>query len=85
MFVTFNETTTGSVAIIGGKLNQPAGIGTVKWTWKYDGGAVHTGQLQNTLYFTKSSINIMSVTELANKFNDEEGTGIDTKMNHSLF
>ena len=27
----------------------------------------------------------MSVTELAKQFNDEEGTGIDTKMNHSFF
>ena len=27
----------------------------------------------------------MSVTESAKQFNDEEGTGIDTKMNHSLF
>ena len=27
----------------------------------------------------------MSVTELAKQFNDEEGTAIDTKMNHSLF
>ena len=27
----------------------------------------------------------MSVTELAKQFNDEEGTGIDTKMNHSHF
>ena len=42
MFVTFNAKTAGLVATIGGKLNQPAGIGTVKWTCKYDGGAVHT-------------------------------------------
>ena len=27
----------------------------------------------------------MSVTELANQFNDEEGTGINTKMNYSRF
>ena len=27
----------------------------------------------------------MIVTELAKQFNDEEGTGIDTKMNHSRF
>ena len=48
MFVTFNETTAVLVAEIGGKLNQPAGIGTVKWTWKDDGGAVHMEQLKNT-------------------------------------
>ena len=74
MFVTFNETTSGLVATIGGKLNQPAGIGMVKWTWKDGGGAVHMEELDNTLYFPKSLINIMSVTELANQFNDEEGT-----------
>ena len=85
MFVTFNETTACLVATIGGKLNQPDVIGTVKWTWKDDGGASHTKQLENTLYFPKSPINIMSVTELAKQFNDKEGTGIDTKMNHSLF
>ena len=48
MFVTFNETTAGLVATIGGKLNQPAGIGTVKWTWKDYGGAIHMEQLDNT-------------------------------------
>ena len=85
MFFTFNATTAGLVATIGGKLNQPVGIGTVKWTWKDDGGAVYTELLENTLYFPKSPINIMSVTELAKQFNDEEGTGIDTKMNHSHF
>ena len=57
----------------------------VKWTWKDDGGAVHTEQLKNKLYFPKYPINIMSVTELAKQFNDEEGPIIDTKMNHSLF
>ena len=85
MFFTFNETTAVLVAIIGGKQNHPAGIGTVKRTWKDDGGAVHMEQLDNTLYFPKSRINILSVTELAKQFNDEKGTGIDTKMNHSIF
>ena len=85
MFFTFKSTTVGIVATIGGKLNQPSGIGTVKLTWQDYGGAVHTELLENTLYFPKSPINIMSVTELAKKFNDKEGTGIDTKMNHSRF
>ena len=82
MFVTFNATTADLVATIGGKLNKTFGIGTVKWTWKDDGRAIHTELLENTLYFTKSPVKIMSVTELAKKCNDEEGTGIDTKMNH---
>ena len=85
MFVTFNATTAGLVATIGGKLNQTDGIGTVKCTCKDDSGAVHTEQLENTLYFPKSPISIMSVTKLANQISDVEGTGIDTKMNHSHF
>ena len=59
---TFNETTAGLVATIVGKQNQPDEIGTVKCTWKDDGSAVHIEQLDNTLYFPKSLINIMSVT-----------------------
>ena len=85
MFITFNATTEVLVATIGGKLNQPSRIGMVKWTCKDDGGALHTEQLDNTLYFPKSPINIMSDTKLAKQFNDEEGTGMDTKMNHSHF
>ena len=45
MFVTFNATTAGLSATIGGKLNQPTGIGTAEWAFKDDGGAVHTEQL----------------------------------------
>ena len=68
IFVTFNATTAGLVATIGGKLNQPDGIGTVKWKCKDDGGAVHTEQFENTLYFPKSPINIISVTELTKQY-----------------
>ena len=71
MFVTFNATAAGLVSTIGGKLNQHDGIGTVKWTWKDDGGEVHTKKLENKLYFPKSPINIMSVTELAKQFKYE--------------
>ena len=53
MFVAFKATTSGLVATIGGKLNQPAGIGPVKWTWKEDGGAVHTELIENTLYISQ--------------------------------
>ena len=85
MFVTFKETTSGMVATIGGKLNQPSGIGTVEWTWKDDNGVSHTNRLEKVLYFPQSPINIMSVTEFARQLGDEEGTGIDTKMKYSRF
>ena len=73
------------VAMIVGKLNQPAGIGTVEWTRKDDTGKLHTQLLENALYFPPSPVNIMSVTEYAKQLNDEEGTGIDTEMNYSHF
>ena len=85
MFVSFRPISSGMVATIGGKLNRPSGIGTVKWTWKDDNGVSHTQQLKDTLYFPKSPINIMSVTEFARQLNDTEGTGIDTKMLLSRF
>lgn len=85
MFVDFKETTSGMVATIGGKMNRPAGIGTVEWKWKDDNGVKHTQQLERVLYFPQSPINIMSVTEFAKQLNDEDGTGIDTKMKYSRF
>ena len=83
MFVDFKDTTSGMVAAIGGKLNRPQGIGTVEWTWKDDEGTPHKIRLEKTLYFPQSPINIMSVTELAKQLEDEEGTGINTKMKYS--
>ena len=85
MFEDFQATTRGQVATIGGKLNRPAGIGTVAWTWKDDLGVAHTERLKGVLYFPQSPINIMSITELARQLDDPDGTGIDTKMNSSRF
>ncbi len=85
MFITFKETTSGMVATIGGKMNKPAGIGTVEWKWKDDEGIIHTERLEDVLYFPSSPINIMSVTAFAEQLEDEEGTGIDTKMKYSRF
>ena len=85
MYAEFKETSRGMVATIGGKLNSPAGIGTVKWKWKDDAGLVHEILLEKVLYFPNSPINIMSITELARQLDDEEGTGIDTKMKYSRF
>jgi hypothetical protein len=60
-------------------------MGTVRWIWKDDDGKSHTIEVQDVLYFPESPVNILSVTSLANQFNDDEGTGIDTKRNKSLF
>ena len=73
------------VCTIGGKNNSPSGLGTVKWTWKNDDGEAHTFEVTNVLYFTESSINILGVTAFANQFDDDTGTGCDTKRYTSRF
>ena len=72
------------VATIGGKENTSAGIGTVRWKWKDDEGVFHTFEIRDVLYFPESPVNILSVTKFADQLNDDEGTGIDTKRNHSV-
>ena len=80
MFTELNPFTDKQhVVTIGGKQNLPSGIGTVKWTWTDDKGNPHTHFLPNVLYFPTSPVNILSVEELANYFDDDDGTGIDSK------
>ena len=71
MFYDFKEPNKGIVAKIGGNLNWPAGIGTVKWKRKDDNGVMHKELLEQVLYFPQSTITIMSVTEFARQLNDE--------------
>ncbi len=47
---------------IGGSENQAEGVGDVQWCWKYDTSQDHTNQIWNVLYFSKSPINILSIT-----------------------
>ena len=49
MFTEFKEKNKDIVATIGGKLNRPAGIGTVKWKWKDDNGVMHEEFLEQAL------------------------------------
>ncbi len=66
------------VATIGGLENQAAGIGDIQWGWKDHSGQNHTYCIRNVLYFPKSPINMLSVTEFANQLNDNKGTRITT-------
>ena len=85
MFTELRDTplTNAVVATIGGKTSIPAGIGTVKWTWKDDTGQNHTHHLTEVLYFPTSPVNILSITALADQLNDDHGTGIDTRRRSS--
>ena len=41
--------------------------------------------VKNVLYFPQSPVNILSITSLADQFNDDDGTGINTKRRKSHF
>eukprot|EP00957_Ditylum_brightwellii_P103768 7905186-Ditylum_brightwellii.AAC.1 len=58
------------VATIGGTDHCPAGIGAMQITWTDDAGKLYTYVLDNKLYFPESPVNILSVTKLADFFND---------------
>ena len=73
------------VATVGGAKNSAAGMGTTRWRWKDDGGKQHTIDIKNVLYFPQSPVNILSITSLADQFNNDYGTGINTKRSKSHF
>lgn len=86
MFSSMTAATASKVvATIGGKVNIPAGIGTVTWSWKDDLGVVHSYKIDNVHYFPASPVNILGVTAFARQLNDEVSTGIDTKWKQSKF
>ena len=73
------------IATIGGANNSASGMNTTRWRWKDDAGMQHMVEVKNVLYFPQSPVNILSITNLANQFNDDDGTGINTKRNKSRF
>ena len=73
------------VATIRGKGHSSEGIGTVEWSQTDDCGHKHEYLVENVLYFPQSSVNILSVIEIAKQLNDKEGKGIDTKQLRSRF
>ena len=48
-------------------------------------GKLHTKKLNNVLYFTDSTVNIISSTELDESPKDDEGTWELTKTKYSIF
>ena len=73
------------VATIGGTKNAATGMGTVCWRWKDDTRRQHSTNINDVLLFPQSPVNILSITALAAQFNNDEGTGIDTKRSKSRF
>ena len=75
MFISPPRTTDKHyVVTIGGKQNNAAGMGTVRWTWKDDTRKKNTFEIENVLYFSQSPVNvniiILSVTSLADQLQE---------------
>jgi hypothetical protein len=73
------------VATIGKDTHRPLGKATAKISFKDDNGVSHTIELQNAYFFPDSPVNVMSVTALADQFDDDEGTWIQTCCHKSVF
>ena len=71
------------VATIGGAKNSAAGMCTTQWSWKDDDAKHHTIDVENVLYFPQSPVNILSITSLADQFNDDDGTGVNNNRSKS--
>ena len=84
-FDNLHEVDISGVATIGGTDFKPAGIRTVKWSWKDDEFKSHTHRLECALYFTESPVNIVGSTDLADQYDDDNGTYIKTKCHSSEF
>ena len=84
MFVgKLHEVEISGVVMIGGTHFNPTGIGTVRWSWKYDKEKSHTHRLECALYFPESPVNIISSTSFADQYYDDDGTYIKTKRHSS--
>ena len=52
------------VSTISGKDLIPKVIGTVRWSWTYYEGQLHTNKFYNVIYSTDSSVKILSATAM---------------------
>ena len=80
-----NEVNISWVATISGTDFTPTGIGTLKWSWKYDKGKSHIHRFERALYFPDSPVNIISSTDLDDQYDNNDVTFIKTKFHSSEF
>ncbi len=80
----FKDSDSVGVLTIGNKESRPVGVGIVPIHITDDHGTKHKILLQKALYFPDSPVNIISVTALADLYNDDEGTWVKTKRHSSI-
>ena len=85
IFESIGPTETPRVATIGGDPLTPKGQGTCNIRVKNDRGEKIPIQLLNVLYFPQSPVNIISIAQLSDSFDDTFDTKISTARYHSDF
>ena len=73
------------VVTVGEKYLIPKRIGTFSYSFNDDKGQLYTKKLNSVLYFTDSTVNILSETVLDESKKDDEGTWLLTKRKYSIF
>ena len=73
------------MATIGRKYIISKGIGTVIWSWTDYEEQLHTNKSNNIIYFTDSTVNILSTNALYESMKDNERTWVLTKIKYSIF
>jgi len=81
----FDDSDNIGVMTIGDVESRPVGIGLVPISIKDQDGNIRSIELVETLYFPNSQVNIISVTKLAEQFDDPDGTWIKTCWRTSTF
>ena len=82
----FGDSDDVGVLTIGDTASRPLGIGKVRTYIRDNDGQLQETMLEETLYFLpESPVNVISVTHLAQQFDDDNGTWIKTFRNRSEF
>ena len=85
LFESIVATSMSGVATIGGDPLTPQGQGSCHIYIKDDSGKVVPLTLHNALYFPDSPVNIISISRLADSYDDDEGTFVKTTRFQSEF
>ena len=83
--VYFGEDNPYGVLRIGSTKCLPVAKGSVLLRWHDNKGTLHTGLLEEYLYFPSLPVNVISVSCFAVTLDDEEGTWIKTRRHRSTF
>ena len=76
---------SNGVATMGEKYLIPKGNVTVRCFWNDDEGQLHTNKFNNLIYFSDSSVNIISETALAESMKYDDGTWVLTKRKYYVY